>query len=43
MKRFVSKGEAGRERRTHRVKLSLEYDERYKADDNEYRTEAQIS
>lgn len=33
----------GRERRTHRVKLSLEYDECYKANNNEYWTKTQIS
>lgn len=42
-KRFCHKEKLGRERRTHRVKLSLEYDECYKANNNEYWTKTQIS
>lgn len=42
-KYFCHKEKLERERRTHRVKLSLEYDECYKANNNEYWTKTQIS
>lgn len=40
---FCREVKLGKEKRTHRVKLSLEYDERYKAHNNECWTKTQIS